>query len=116
VDVVVANMDDFPTVLRNDGGNANSWLLVSLNGTRSNRFGLGARVKISAVGLSQVAEATTASSVFSANDPRLHFGLGNAREVDIEVAWPGEKAQTFKAVPANQIVAIDQDKGILPAR
>ena len=116
VDVVVANMDDFPAVLRNDGGNANSWLLVSLNGTRSNRFGLGARVKIGAAGFSQVAEATTASSVFSANDPRLHFGLGNAREVDIEVAWPGEKAQAFKAVPANQIVVIDQDKGILPAR
>jgi hypothetical protein len=112
VDVVIANMDDFPTVLRNDGGNAKNWLLVCLNGTRWNHFGLGARVKVSAGRLSQIAEATTASSIFSANDPRLHFGLGDAREADIEVIWPGDKTQMFKAIPANQIITIDQGKGI----
>jgi hypothetical protein len=116
VDVVVTNMDDLPTVLRNDGGNVKNWLLVRLVGTRWNRFGMGARVKVSAAGLSQISDATTASSVFSANDPRLHFGLGDAREADIEVVWPGDKAQTFKGIPANQIITIDQDKGIVPSR
>ena len=116
VDVVIANMDDVPTVLRNDGGNAKNWLLVRLNGTRWNRFGLGARVRVSAGGLSQIGEATTASSIFSTNDPRLHFGLGDAREADIEVIWPGDKTQMFKAVAANRIVTIDQDKGIAPSQ
>ena len=116
VDVVIANMDDAPTVLRNDGGNAKNWLLVRLNGTRWNRFGLGARVRVSAGGLSQIGEATTASSIFSTNDPRLHFGLGDAREADIEVIWPGDKTQMFKAVAANRIVTIDQDKGIAPSQ
>ena len=103
-------------MLRNDGGNAKNWLLVRLVGTRWNRFGMGARVKVSAAGLSQISDATTASSVFSANDPRLHFRLGDAREADIEIAWPGDKTQTFKGIPANQIIAIDQDKGIVPSR
>ena len=116
VDAVIANLDEVPTVLRNDGGNAKNWLLVRLNGTRWNRFGLGSRVKVTAGGVSQIAEATTASSIYSANDPRLHFGLGDAREADIEVVWPGDKTQTFKAVPANRIITIDQDKGIVPSQ
>jgi hypothetical protein len=116
VDVVITNMDGTPTVLRNDGGNAKNWLVVRLKGTRSNRFGLGARVRVTAGGLSQIAEATTASSIYSANDSRLHFGLGGAREADIEVGWPGDKAQTFAAIPANRIITIDQDKGIIPAQ
>jgi hypothetical protein len=117
VDVVVCNLDDAPSVLRNDGGNAKNWLTVRLVGTRSNRFGLGARVKVKAGSLQQIGEATTASSIFSANDPRVHFGLGSAIEAELEVRWPSDKVQSFHKVPANRIVIVDEDKGlILPER
>jgi hypothetical protein len=117
VDVVVCNLDDAPSVLRNEGGNAKNWLIVRLMGTRSNRFGLGARVKVKAGSLQQIGEATTASSIFSANDPRVHFGLGSAIEAELEVRWPSDKVQNFHKVPANRIVIVDEDKGlILPER
>jgi enediyne biosynthesis protein E4 len=112
VDVVVVNIDDVPSVLRNDGGNAANWLLIALKGTRTNRFGLGSRVEVTAAGLKQIAEATTASSIYSANDSRLHFGLGHATEADITVRWLGGKVQEFKKVPANKIITIDEDQGI----
>ncbi len=112
IDVITANLDDVPTVLRNDGGNAKHWLIVRLKGVRSNRFGLGARVKVNAGGLVQIGEATTASSIFVANDPRVHFGVGEAREADIEVSWPGDKVQAFRSVPTDRIITIDQDRGL----
>jgi len=112
MDVVVTHLDDSPSVLRNDGGNRKNWISIRLKGTKWNRFGLGARVKVSAGSLTQIGEPTTASSIFSANDPRLHFGLGDARQVDIEVVWPGDRTQIFRAVPANRAVSIDQDKGL----
>jgi enediyne biosynthesis protein E4 len=112
VDIVAANLDDVPSVLRNDGGNAANWLILELRGIRSNRFGIGARIKSKAGGLEQIAEATTASSIFSANDPRVHFGLGSATEAELEIRWPSGTVQTIKAVPANTIVVIDEDRGL----
>ena len=113
IDVVIANLDDVPSVLRNDGGNMKNWLVIELRGTRTNKFGLGSRVRITAGGLEQIADATTASSVFSANDPRMHFGLGSSTQADVEVHWLGGKVQTVAAVPANRIVAIDEDLGLV---
>jgi hypothetical protein len=74
-------------------------------------------VKVNTPGLQQIGEATTTSSIFSANDPRVHFGLGGATEADIEVRWPSGKVQNLPQVPANRIAVIDEDKGlILPER
>jgi len=111
VDVAIANIDDIPTILRNDGGNAKNWLMVRLKGARSNSFGLGARVKVVAGGLQQIADVTSASSIYSANDPRAHFGLNHAAEADLEVRWPSGIVQVFKGVPANKIVLVDEDRG-----
>ncbi len=113
IDIVVANLDDAPSILRNDGGNKLNWLTVELRGTRSNRFGLGARIKVTIPGLEQIAEATTASSVFSANDPRVHFGLGTATQAAMEVRWPSNLIQRFTAVPANRIVVVDEQEGLI---
>jgi hypothetical protein len=113
IDIVIANLDDIPTVLRNDGGNSKNWLTVELRGSKTNRFGLGSRVRIKAGGLEQIAEATTASSVFSANDPRVHFGLGAASEAEIEVRWLSGEIQTFKGVPVNRIIAVDEASGLV---
>ena len=114
VDLVVVNIDSTPSVLRNDGGNARSWLGVKLRGTKSNRMGLGARVTARAGTLRQIAEATTSGSIFSASDSRVHVGLGAATEADLEIAWPSGRIQTLTGIPANQTIEVDEDRGIVP--
>jgi hypothetical protein len=116
LDVVIVNIDDTPSILRNDGGSARSWLTVALRGTKSNRMGLGARVTATTGDLRQIAEATTAGSIYSASDSRVHFGLGRATQADLEIRWPSGKVQTLRAVRANQIVVVDEDEGLVPAR
>jgi len=113
IDAVVCNLDDAPTILRNEGGNAKNWLILRLVGSRSNKLGIGARVIVKAGSLQQIGEATTSSSIFSANDPRVHFGLGNATEADVEIRWPSGKVQNFPKVAANHIVVTDEDKGLI---
>jgi hypothetical protein len=113
VDAVVCNLDDSPSLLRNDGGNKKSWVLIQLKGTKTNRFGLGSRIRISDGKLAQIADVTTSSSIYSVNDPRAHFGLGSATKFDIEVRWLSGHTQSFKSVAANRIVTIDEEKGLL---
>jgi enediyne biosynthesis protein E4 len=113
VDIVVANIDSTPSVLRNDGGNVRNWLTLSLRGTRSNRMGLGARITARAGGLRQIREVTTAGSIFSASDSRVHFGLGAATGADLEIRWPSGKAQTLAGVTANQILEVDEERGVV---
>jgi enediyne biosynthesis protein E4 len=114
LDMVVVNLDGTPSILRNDGGNARNWLTLRLRGTASNRFGLGARVRARTGTLTQTAEASTAGSIFSASDSRVHFGLGTATRADLEIRWPSGKVQALKAVAANQIIDVDEDRGIVP--
>jgi hypothetical protein len=116
VDLVVVNIDDTPSILRNDGGNARSWLTVKLRGTASNRLGLGARIVARSGALEQTAEATTAGSIYSASDSRVHFGLGTATQADLEIRWPSGRVQTLKPVPANRIVEVDEDLGLVARR
>jgi hypothetical protein len=111
VDLAVVNIDGAPSILRNDGGNARSWLTVVLRGTASNRMGLGARVTVHAGGRRQIREATTSGSIFSAGDSRVHFGLGTAARADVEVRWPSGTTQVLKDVPANQILEIVEERG-----
>ena len=108
VDIVVANLDAPPVVLRNDGGNARNWLTVSLRGTRSNRDGIGALVRIvDERGHEQTAMASAASSYQSSNDRRVHFGLGDAASVGrIEVRWPSGTVQVLENVQAGRNVEI----------
>jgi hypothetical protein len=116
LDMVVVNMDATPSILRNDGGNARSWLLLKLRGTKSNRMGLGARIEAAAGPLRMIREATTAGSIYSASDSRVHFGLGTATQADLEIRWPSGKVQSLKAVPANRVVEVDEDLGLVGAR
>ena len=116
LDLVIVNMDETPSILRNDGGNTRSWLTIQLRGTKSNRMGLGARVTATTGDLRQIAEATTAGSIYSASDSRVHFGLGSAAQADLEIRWPSGKVQTLRAVPARQIVVVDEDQGLVPAK
>ena len=101
IDVVTTVLGGPPQVFMNRGGSAH-WLTITLRGTRSNRDGLGARVQVNG----QTRFATTAGSYESANDKRLHFGLGPARSAKVEVRWPSGTLQVLNDVPADQFLEI----------
>jgi hypothetical protein len=110
IDVVVNNLDGPPTVLRNDGGNSNNFLVLDLVGRTGNRSAFGARVKVVAGDLVQVDERRSGGSYLSQNDPRLHFGLEKRQNVDrIEVRWPNGAIQTLTNVAANRFITITEE-------
>ncbi|MBK9316579.1 MAG: CRTAC1 family protein [Acidobacteria bacterium] len=107
LDVVINNLDGAPTILRNDGGNRNSFLVLDLIGGRSNRDAYGARVKVTAGDLIQIAEKRSGGSYLSQNDPRLHFGLDRRTKVDaVEVRWPGGLVQKLTNPSVNSFIRI----------
>lgn len=108
LDVVVLVMDGKPMLLENVNGNRGNWLRVELTGTKCNRMGVGARVKVTAGGLVQYATVRAGGSYLSSNDPRLHFGVGSATQAEIEVAWPGGGIEKVAGVKPNQAVHIRQ--------
>jgi hypothetical protein len=108
LDILVTNIAARPTLLRNDGGNAQHWLMVELVGAR-HRDALGSRVLCTTSdGTSQVRERQSASSYLSSHDHRLHFGLGDALAADLDITWPDGTLQHVSAVPANQLLRIEQ--------
>src|SRR5919197_6398261 len=115
VDALVLNMNDLPSLLRNDGGNKQNWIKIKLIGTRCNRTAIGARVRVVTGKHAQMDEVHSGSSVMSQCDLRLHFGLASAQTVDlIEVKWPTtQKIERFTEVKANQILTIQETKGII---
>src|SRR5206468_1225680 len=108
IDAVVLNMNDAPSLLRNDGGNAKNWIKIKLIGTKCNRTAIGARVRVTTGMHIQMDEVHSGSSVMSQSDLRLHFGLGKSQTADlIEVKWPTtQKVERFSKVKANQILTI----------
>ncbi len=113
VDVLVLNMNDPPSLLRNDGGNKNNWIKLKLIGTQYNRTAIGTRVRVVTGSHVQIGEVSSGGSVMSQNDLRLHFGLGKKDSVDlIEVRWPTtQKVEKFARVEANQIITIKEGSG-----
>jgi enediyne biosynthesis protein E4 len=117
VDVLILNMNDVPSLVRNDGGNAQNWIKLKLIGTKCNRTAIGARVRVVTGTHSQIDEVHSGSSVMSQSDLRLHFGLGQAQIVDaIEVKWPTtQDVERFTRVQPNQILTIREGSGIVDA-
>src|SRR5580765_8112565 len=115
IDAVVLNLRDLPSLLRNDGGNAQNWIKLKLIGTTCNRTAIGARVRVITGAHVQMDEVHSGSSVMSQSDLRLHFGLGKAQTIDaIEVKWPTtQKIERFTKVAANQILTIREGSGIV---
>jgi hypothetical protein len=112
IDVVVNNLDGPPTLLRNDGGNRNNWLMIKCVGTKSNRSAIGTRVRVTTGQHSQIDEVMSGSSYYSQNDLRLHFGLGRAAEADsVEISWPSGLKENYKKVVANQLLIAQEAKG-----
>jgi enediyne biosynthesis protein E4 len=117
VDVLVLNMNDYPSLLRNEGGNKANWVNIKLVGTKCNRTAIGARVRVVTGKRSQIDEVHSGGSVMSQSDLRLHFGLGPAAQIDIlEVKWPtSQEYERFTGVAANQFLTIREGSGIVRA-
>ncbi len=108
VDVVI-NCNDGPAlVVMNHGGNGNHWLLVNTIGTRSNRDGIGARIRVvSKSGFEQHGFVSTAGSYVSASDKRVHFGLGQETIAQlVEITWPSGSVQKLENVGADQVLTV----------
>jgi hypothetical protein len=114
VDVVVADLDGSPQLLRNDGGNSNASVLIKLVGGKSGRDGIGARVKIVSGDLVQVDEVRSGGSYLSQSDLRLHFGVQKRSKIDlVEVRWPSGAIDKIANLDVNKIVTIGEGKGLL---
>jgi hypothetical protein len=116
LDLLVSSNNGPARLLRNDGGNRNRWLQVRLAGTRSNRDGIGAVVRVHAASGDQWNMVRSGSSYCSASDLALTFGLGADTEVALEVEWPSGARQRFDHVKANQRVTIDEGTGVVAAK
>jgi len=111
IDVFISNLGDEFTLLRNDMGNLNNWILIDLVGTVSNRDAIGAKVSVEAGDDKRVSEKTSAGGYLSQNDPRLHFGLADHSMIDrIEIRWPSGIVQTLENVEPNQIITIQEEE------
>jgi len=114
VDVVINNLDGAPQVLRNDGGNANNSILIRAIGVKSNRDGIGARVRIVSSDLTQLDEVHSGGSYLSQSDLRLPFGLEKRTKIDlIEVSWPSGTVDKVANTGVNKILTIKEGQGII---
>ena len=116
VDILIVNLNEPPSLLRNDLRGKQNWIKVKLEGVKSNRSAIGARVLVRYGGKVQAQAVVSQSSFYSCNDPRLHFGLGPSTAADIEVFWPNGAHEKLKAAPANQLVTVREGSGIVPSK
>ncbi len=114
LDILVSNNGQTPQLFRNDGGNANHWLQLFLIGTRSNRDGIGAQVKVTSGDLVLYEEKKGGMSYQSAQDPRLHFGIAQRTSVDIvEIKWPSGELTKLRNLKCDQILAVKEGTGLV---
>ncbi len=112
-DVLVFNMNEPPSLLRNDYHGQNHWISVKLQGTKSDRAALGAMVRVMAGGRTQARAALSQTSYYSHDDLRLHFGLGAAARVEtIEVTWPSGRIDTVRDVSADRVVLLKEGSAV----
>jgi len=113
IDVLVVNLNEPPSLLRNDVTGGNHWIKVKLIGVKSNRSAIGARVVARFGGELQAQEVLAQSSFYAVNDSRLHFDLGQERAVDLEIRWPSGSKDVFRNVKGDRIVTVREGTGIL---
>lgn len=107
IDVVLNNLDGPATLLRCNSRPDAEWLTIKLRGTRSNRDGLGAKIRVRAGGIEQFQEVHQSGSFLSSNDPRANFGLGKSHKADqIQIQWPSGIVQTLRDVQSRQILTV----------
>jgi hypothetical protein len=120
LDVVVNAVNDYPQLLRSDSSLENNWIKVKTIGTKSNRSGIGARLRCvtrppdEQKEHSQIDEVRSGGSYISQSDLRVHFGLGKAQKVELlEIRWPSGHVDTLKDVKPNQVIFVKEGEGIV---
>jgi hypothetical protein len=113
IDVVIMNMNEPPSLLRNDVSGTGHWLKVLLIGAQTNRSAIGSRVTAQYGSRRQSQEVLAQASFYSVNDRRLHFGLGEQTSADLTIRWTNGKTETIRQVPANQLVVVREGSGII---
>ncbi len=120
IDVVVNTVNDYPQLLRCDSASGHNWIKVRTIGTKSNRSGIGARLRCvthppdEAKPHQQIDEVRSGGSYISQNDLRVHFGLGKADKVDLlEIRWPSGIIDTLKDLKSNQLIYVQEGHGLL---
>jgi enediyne biosynthesis protein E4 len=115
MDIIVSHVDlkATPALLRNDGGNSNHWLGLTLKGKNGAASAIGVKVTVTTGAKKQVFVNQWTTSYLSNNDPRLHIGLGSEKSIDVlEVSWTGGKKETYKNITADRYITIMEGKGI----
>jgi hypothetical protein len=111
MDLVVGNNDDPPLLLHNGGGTGNHFLNFKLVGTKSNRDGMGARIRVQAGGISQIREIAGGGSYLSQSDLRANFGLAKATVAEtVEIKWPSGQQQVFHNVEADKFYLVEEGR------
>jgi enediyne biosynthesis protein E4 len=113
IDILIVNMNEPPSLLRNDMKAKRNWIKVKLEGVKSNRSAIGARVVARYGGKSQAQAVLSQSSFYSCNDSRLHFGLGGFSSVDLDIYWPNGLHEQYKKISANQLITLREGSGIV---
>jgi hypothetical protein len=113
IDILIMNMNEPPSLLRNDMSGSNHWLKVLLVGVASNRSAIGAQVVATYGDRRQAQGVLAQSSYLSVNDRRLHFGLGQETTASLEIRWPNGGQEKIAHVGADQLVVIREGAGII---
>jgi len=115
LDVVVEDIDGAPMILRNRGVPGRHWVSLELAGTKSNRLATGARITLSAGGITQTDQVRSGGSYLSQSDFRVHFGLGTATKIDsVEIRWPAGTTDVIKNLEADKFYGVLEGKGLVP--
>ncbi|MGD0734477.1 MAG: CRTAC1 family protein [Terracidiphilus sp.] len=117
LEAVVENLAGKPMIVRPEGGPQNHWISLQLEGVKSNRLALNARVRATAGDLVQLGEVISGGSYLSQNDLRIHFGLGSHERVDkAEVLWPNGNAETLTNLVADRFYTVREGQGVVSSK
>lgn len=112
LDILIINLNEPPSLLRNDLQGKNHWIKVKLTGTKSNRSAIGSMVSVHYGGKLQAKEVLAQSSYLSVNDRRLHFGVGSASSVDLEIRWPLGETERLTGIAVDHLIYVTEGRGI----
>ena len=105
------NLNEPPSLLRNDLKAKRNWIKVKCEGVKSNRSAIGARVLVRYGGKVQAQTVLSQASFYSCNDPRLHFGLGAASKIDkVVLHWPSGNEQVLENVAVDRVITVEEPK------
>jgi hypothetical protein len=117
LEILASNMNDSPDLIRHARKNPNHSILVQTIGTRSNRDGIGTKLRVAAGGLTQYDEVRSGGSYLSSSDLRVHFGLGVATKIDrLELHWPSGLTDVVEAPPVDCVLVVKEGQGLIAAR